>query len=157
MPSYPKCSRVEIRTYLVDEYEGGRDYELTAFMGGSTVGSMDLSTQELEGRPILGVEYAKVLTPRCGIGTKLYERALQLACENGIPLASDTARTVASEGFWAKQTTKGRAHCYLGDRPGRRLRHTPGGFDTEGTWPCYRYAMREACPRKLDLSGRRRR
>lgn len=48
---------------------------------------------------------------RQGVGTKLYERAARIACEAryGAPLASDTDRSPMSEGFWRKQTGKGRA------------------------------------------------
>jgi hypothetical protein len=157
--TYPKCGTVTIQHYIDDEYEGGRDYKLTAIMNGKFVGAMDLTTTELDdGEPIMAVEYAKVIAHRrCGIGTKLYEKALALACENRLPLASDSQRTEASEGFWSKQAKKGRAVCYLSDVPAGRLHHSPTGFTTVGKWPCYRYVMREACPRKMDLSGRRRR
>lgn len=156
----PKCGRVDIRTYLKDKWEGGADYELTALMEGQFVGNMDLETVELEelgDAPVMAVTYAKVLSPRCGIGTKLYERALKLACKHDIPLASDFARTEASEGFWSKQVAKGRAVCSRTDISGEKLKHVPRGFDTIGSWTCRRYVMREACPRSMDLSGRRRR
>lgn len=44
------------------------------------------------------------------VGTKLYERAAQIACEStGKPLASDWRRSSDAEAFWKKQVRKGRA------------------------------------------------
>ena len=47
---------------------------------------------------------------RQGIATKMYELAARTACDVfKKPLASDTARSGAAEGFWEKQEQKGRA------------------------------------------------
>jgi hypothetical protein len=154
---HPKCGKLDFGVEVTDEWEGGRDYLIEVQLAGRFAGKMDLATVDIDGQPALAIEYAKVETPRCGIGTKLYEQALRLACRDGVPLASDWSRTEASEQLWQKQARKGRAVCYLADEPGRKLQMTPGGFDKVGTWPCRRYVMREACPRKIDLSGRKRR
>lgn len=46
---------------------------------------------------------------RRGLGTKAYEALANWACANDFTLYSDSSRTDASEGFWRKQTAKGRA------------------------------------------------
>jgi hypothetical protein len=123
--------------------------------GDDSVGFLSLEVRELEG--ILKVADANVQMPGCGLGTKLYERGLQIACDRGLRLASSTSRTVASEGFWKKQVRKKRARCVL-PQPTRQWRHIPGAGYEETTrmWPCGRYAMLQACPRGMSLKGRRR-
>jgi hypothetical protein len=49
--------------------------------------------------------------PRCGLGTKLYEAAARHLCKRGLRLASGEIRSYAADGFWQKQTRKGRAEC----------------------------------------------
>jgi hypothetical protein len=126
-------------------------------MNGYEVGFMGLDFARADGRRVLAVDYVSVSAPRCGIGTKIYQRALQLACDHKVKLASGSRRTGASEHFWRKQVRKRRAHCIITDEPADRLYDDGEKFHTMGEWPCGRYAMREACPRKMDLSGRRRR
>jgi GNAT superfamily N-acetyltransferase len=46
-----------------------------------------------------------------GIGTRMYELALEEACKRGVPLVSDTMRSRFAEAFWRKQARKGRAAC----------------------------------------------
>lgn len=58
---------------------------------------------------------------RRGLGTKGYEALAAWACANNYVLTSDQARTDASEGFWKKQLTKGRAEY---DAESRKYRLT---------------------------------
>ncbi len=61
------------------------------------------------GHPVLQVHYIETDRHREGIGTGLYERAAQDACEAGMMLASPKyGRNAKSGGFWAKQQRKGR-------------------------------------------------
>lgn len=53
---------------------------------------------------------------RRGLGTKGYEALAAWACANNFVLTSDQARTDASEGFWKKQLTKGRAEYVTENR-----------------------------------------
>ena len=65
-----------------------------------------------EGPALMRVVHARATEPGLGIGTKLYEAAARVACRRfRLPLASDTARSSFSEGFWQKQVRKGRASC----------------------------------------------
>jgi hypothetical protein len=48
---------------------------------------------------------------RKGYGTRLYEKAANDACDQGLRLMSSTERSVFSEAFWRKQRRKGRAVC----------------------------------------------
>lgn len=58
---------------------------------------------------------------RRGLGTKGYEALATWACANDFVLTSDQERTDASEGFWKKQRTKGRAEY---DSESRKYRLT---------------------------------
>jgi hypothetical protein len=147
----PSCGPVKLRVEPTTE-----GYKIKAFTNGDEAGFMGLAPDR-HGKPFLVVEYVIVKKHRrCGIGTKMYERALQLACEDRVRLASGHLRTEASESFWRKQAQKGRASCVSG-KPATRLRPPEEGMGPSGEWECGRYAMREACPRKIDLSGRRQR
>lgn len=151
--THPSCGPIQLVVEPTRRTKGG--YKMTALMDGARAGFMGLAAERY-GKPYLVVEAVIVDTRRrCGIGTKMYERALQLACENGLRLASGHMRTEASEGFWKKQTRKGRAQC-VSDKSAVRLSPPEQGMHPDGEWPCGRYAMREVCPRKIDLSGRRR-
>jgi hypothetical protein len=145
----PACSRIRIEVEPTRRTKGG--YKISAFTNGDKAGFIGLERDRRGGR-YLTVEYAVVTADRrCGIGTKMYERALQLACELGLPLASGHSRTPASEGFWRKQERKGRARC-VSQKPASRLAPAEEGMGPRGEWPCGQYAMREACPRKIDLT-----
>jgi GNAT superfamily N-acetyltransferase len=48
-------------------------------------------------------------------GTRLYEQALEEACNLNLPLSSDIQRSEFSEAFWRKQVAKGRARCVPGE------------------------------------------
>ncbi len=86
---------------------------------------------------------------RCGVGTKLYTAAAKYGCAHGTPLASDTLRSVDSQGFWAKQEQKGRAFCV----EKASYSHTRGdaGEVRLGRGNCKRYQLK--CP-VTDLSKR---
>lgn len=97
---------------------------------------------------------------RCGVGTRLYERALAFACKEKKPLLSDDLRTAASDGFWQKQVAKGRAQCikpaFVGDEASmRRLMKVPSTTAAYGRSGCVQYRF-NGCG-YADLNGRRRR
>lgn len=55
------------------------------------------------------------LLARCpGLGTKLYETAAKVACQQGTSLAGSPMRSAFSERFWQRQVQKGRANCGAG-------------------------------------------
>ena len=98
---------------------------------GSVLADLYVGTQHI-GRFIAGkiksqrrlqVAHAFVLPDweRRGLGTKGYEALASWACANNFVLTSDQARTDASEGFWKKQLTKGRAEY---DSESRKYRLT---------------------------------
>lgn len=138
-----KCGKLTINVFQDDD-----GAYLRAYINGERAAAMNLAEAFVRDDAVLVVENVIVKDEyqRCGIGTKLYERAMQLACADGIQLASDEIRSDQSEGFWKKQLSKRRAKCIRGT--GWRL--------PEGRWACSRYVMREACPHKIDLSGLKR-
>jgi ferredoxin-thioredoxin reductase catalytic subunit len=108
------------------------------------------STLPFKGKPIVAVADIRVDSDiqRCGVGTKLYELLQQEACKERAHLASDVYRTRFSEGFWKKQRRRGRAYCPRDERRGVKL---DDQGKRVGTWPCYRYVMREVCPERGSL------
>lgn len=145
------CPALDIR-----HQERGNKIAIAAFRRGTDtpVGKMML----VDGPSLLSVSYAHVEPEmqHCGIGTKLYEHAVKVACDYQKPLASDDARTRYSEAFWQKQERKGRARCVREPDPdldiGVQLDEEwrPTGF-----WDCGQYALNEACPSDPSLAGRR--
>ena len=88
---------------------------------------------------------------RCGYGTKLYEKMRDVACDYGVPLASDRIRSEFSDGFWRKQLRKGRAKCASPVYPDQ--------LEDEGIpedSPCGTFVMKQACPRDRSLAGSKR-
>lgn len=148
-------------TFKTDRYQSGPDavlIDVDAYMQDRKVGGAGMLITGRGADKLAAVSAMGAVTKRCGIGTRLYEHLYKIACDERARLASDTKRTEASEGFWRKQARKGRARCLSREVPGTRLSsESKLMFRPVGNWPCYRYAMREACPRKIDLSGRRRR
>ena len=92
---------------------------------------------------------------RCGIGTKLYEKALKLSCERGMKLRSDRQRSAYSNSFWLKQQTKGRAVCERKSKPPEGFQVSPGDV-VFGRSGCDRFAIKKPCE-VPDLRGARRR
>ncbi len=145
------CKLLRFKTYT-----SGSRVVIEAKIATAEVGTIELGRDEVG----MMVHYVFVESPRCGIGTKLYEQAQRYACGAGLHLASDTTRTHESEAFWAKQVSRGRAQCIDTTRKGLRLRFNreSGGYfedvpkNEPGEWPCRQYRMRVACPGKYDLS-----
>jgi hypothetical protein len=106
--------------------------------------------------PSLVVSMVKAKRLRCGVGTRIYEQALKLACKHQRRLTSDTSRTVYSEKFWRKQVRKGRARCIDRSRPAAKLTYEDGYFAHVGEWPCLRYRMKTTCPQRFELGRGRR-
>jgi hypothetical protein len=89
------------------------EFVIEALHGSRIVGDIYVHVGRYAAKSLLVVESIDVSgdVRRCGVGTKLYEAAAKLACSRGLRLASDTFRTEASDGFWAKQVAKKRAVC----------------------------------------------
>jgi GNAT superfamily N-acetyltransferase len=110
-------------------------YRVTAFDPNNTPrGEIDVEFNLDNGVPVSAqIKWISVRSDmqRCGVGTKLYERAARLACADGLKLQSDTVRSSNAEAFWEKQVRKKRAVC-LGPHP-RRSRD------------CFQYRLK-SCP-----------
>lgn len=90
---------------------------------------------------------------RCGLGTRLYEKAAKIACaEAKAPLNSDMERTAASQGFWEKQVRKGRAHCAMPADPAF-VSKGADGESVYGRGDCDHYVLK--CPAPASLAGKR--
>lgn len=120
---------------------------------GELVADADLMLRKREKRAT--VDYIRVNREfeRCGVGTKIYEKMLEIACATGMRFTSDISRTDASEGFWRKQVKKGRARCVKNGGPGDKLNER---FDKVGFWECERYELKERCPVDRSLAGVRK-
>lgn len=90
---------------------------------------------------------------RCQLATRMYEAAATYACRHGHALQSDTLRSVASQGFWAKQTDKGRAKCAKRAGVFEAPQHDGPHYGRGG---CDHYRL-TTCATPVDLSGRTRR
>lgn len=66
---------------------------------------------------VTGIAIARGGPYRSGLGTALYEVALEHACSEGIRIHSDFYRSHFAEAFWRKQFKKGRARCVKRNRP----------------------------------------
>ena len=122
----------------------------------------DMPPADKRGRPRLAV-IAIAVDPtmqRCGVGTKLYAMAAQLACHENRTLVSDESRTKCSDGFWKKQVAKKRAKCAKKwpEAPGTHWADdAPGcGGPAEGRSGCSFYALTKPCPTSLEGPKRRR-
>ena len=93
---------------------------------------------------------------RCGLATRLYTKAAKYACDNlRRPLQSDTLRTAASDGFWRKQVSKGRAGCVQAANDTYAKKADPT-MAIEGRNKCAFYTLK-SCAGAADLTGPRRR
>jgi GNAT superfamily N-acetyltransferase len=98
--------------FVVEQF--GRAFSVIAMDCKASVGRVAAMEIETSQGRVMQVRAARVVpgAQRKGVGTKLYERAAQIACRDfGAPLASDSDRTAAAEGFWRKQVTKRRARA----------------------------------------------
>jgi GNAT superfamily N-acetyltransferase len=88
---------------------------------------------------------------RCGVGTRLYERAAQIACKDfKLPLSSDSERSGYAQGFWEKQVRKGRATCVKAV-PERRSNCASDALVGRGG--CERYKLTCPAPKSLAQAG----
>jgi len=141
----PKVARIDVTHRPADKYT------LVAFdRAGNSLGTMDLEVKTERGQRFTQVVWAFTRQTGAGVGTKLYERAARVACQEGAPLSSDTRRTKYSEQFWRKQAQKGRATC----RVPTGGKHLSDDFAHVGTWSCGRYAL--SCPAPRSLRGVKR-
>jgi murein DD-endopeptidase MepM/ murein hydrolase activator NlpD len=134
---------------------GNFDIEVTDASGKIVA---ELNTERSSNQMIIGMVKVDPGIQRCGVGTRLYERAAARGCNKGLLLRSDSWRTPASEGFWKKQEKKGRARCVVGTGiPGKRLmpdmsfERDPAGKNK--LWECDWYEMNDACPDTLADAG----
>lgn len=83
---------------------------------GGPVAKASFWSFEEGGKRLLKVGHIKTVrgARRSGIGTALYEIALEKACAEGRQLVSDDSRSEWAEAFWRKQRAKGRASCVSG-------------------------------------------
>lgn len=180
MPTKKSCPRLEIRCQSVGKgalleckaYQAGKappkyrrseDELLDLFVHPERVpdpvGELWLEEMDVGGKPSLEVSFISlgVNAKRCGVGTKLYEKALKVACKRGRRLVSDSSRTAASEGFWKKQVRKGRAVCASTAQGSGATQLTPQMDPTGKRWPCHRYSMKSPCLPGGSLAGPKRR
>lgn len=123
------------------------------------------------------VEISDPKLRRAKLGTKLYEKALELTCREGLRLGSSSMRSEFSEAFWRKQVRKGRARCEGGKGVGpgsyyripraellelglqdsevreatRKLPKPKRDAQGEGFWRCPRYVIKKETCRKPEL------
>lgn len=93
-------------------YERKRDGYYIARQGTRIVGALE--TNLVFGRTVAQVSLVEPDMLGQGIGSKLYAMALEDACVNRAPLASDIHRSVFAEGWWRKQARRRRAVCHKG-------------------------------------------
>jgi GNAT superfamily N-acetyltransferase len=142
--------------------------ENIALMISAYVGSRKVGFITLRNKISVGFIDVHPSMQRCGLGTRLYEKAAKIACEEaGVGLQSDIERTTASQGFWNKQVAKGRAHCvepasdemeqYIDRRKQQGI--APTGEEeitpSMGRGGCYFFKLQ--CPAPKSLAGKRRR
>lgn len=77
-------------------------------------GTLRALRQPARGKPSFFGVYSTHVVPGLrgrGLGTRMYEEAARVACEQGGPLASDHDDRLSppAQGFWEKQRRKGRA------------------------------------------------
>lgn len=86
-----------------------------------TIARAQFEAFELRGKRMLKV--ASINTEagvrRAGVGTAIYELALDQACERDMQLVSDAHRSEWAEAFWREQRAKGRAVCLNGNGKGK--------------------------------------
>lgn len=136
------CQLLQVtRSPVGDEYHD-QLFKVTCQSEGVQAGSLTAWRRSESGETVMSVRDIGVNRRRHGIGTQLYEKAAEVACEEfGLPLASDrsTSRSKMSEGFWKKQLKKKRARC-IGESGSKR---------------CYMAVL--SCPAPVSLDGTRRR
>lgn len=147
------CPRFKIRTVEYGwskEKPTAADFEMT--VGVRRIGRLMTSVQgnSLE---VTSIAIDDPNQRRCGLGTKLYEAAAKWGCERGLKLTSDVLRTTDSQGFWEKQTRKGRARCLVGAPAKASTEDTGGPRMGRGSCGMYQLVSCDA----TDLSRRRRR
>lgn len=112
-----------------------------AYEGDALVGRLELR-EHGEGLKITRARIEAKLK-RCGLGTKLYDRAVSLATEQGKRIVSDSARTPSNDAFWRRMQKRGRAEC-IDSSGGTKITTRKGsGFEEaeKGGYTCKRYAL----------------
>lgn len=153
------CKRL---TFALDatEYDGDRAHFLATAKDGAVLqGAItgDVVIDEDSGGLFFNVGTVRVedAARRCGIATRLYELLAEEGCKRRMPMRSDTYRSKASEAFWKKQVTKGRARCVEKPRGKGAIKLNDAMqpiYDVHGLplrWACLRYQMDDPCPTSL--------
>jgi GNAT superfamily N-acetyltransferase len=116
----PKCPRLTFRVTVEgddDDYSAESDYAYSITARDplrNWVGQIEVDLMYSDGELIqasVGLINVDRDLQRCGVGTRLYERAARIACKRGVKLRSDTSRSNKAEAFWRKQERKGRVVC----------------------------------------------
>lgn len=140
------CPRVRFVREALNPNDRLGPVAIKAFVGPRQVGIITI-------RNLISVGFVDVHPgmQRCGLGTRLYEKAAKITCEGGHGLRSDIERTAASQGFWEKQVRKGRAECAERVEP----QTAPDNESILGRGGCDHYRLK--CPAPTSLAGRKRR
>ena len=136
---------------------------ITAYLDGEEVGSLSLDTDR--GALVVGMIHVDDKVKRKGIGTVLYEAAVDLGCKTKLAIRSDNTRSPFAEAFWRKQESKGRAVCRKGSAQGvvyyppewdRLTPEQKASLPHANRWPCMQWEISAPCETK-SLEGVRRR
>jgi hypothetical protein len=148
----PPKGTCPVYTFELNDHSGS--FEIIARDGtGMKAGVIKVDEVEstIEGGyiPLVSWSHTELGHRRCGLGTKLYERAAQAACKLfQEPLHSDLTRSGMSDGFWQKQVKKGRAICVLkGDPPASYRLETDTIKDRSS---CIQYRLKTCAVTVLD-------
>lgn len=140
---------------------------ITALVDGKRAGSLELYGDD--GGLVVGTIEVSDKHRRRGIGTALYEAAVELGCRARLPVMSDSMRSPFAEAFWRKQHAKGRAVCRgdggsvfwepsyraLPDEVKARL-PKPQVYEGAEQWPCTRFVISAPCATR-SLEGLKKR
>jgi GNAT superfamily N-acetyltransferase len=151
-------------TFKIDRDASGGGFQIRAQvperLGPLTMGVIEVEPDDQDGRLRVAWIRTEDSVRRCGLGTKLYERAAVEACRSRRVLTSDITRSESSDGFWQKQVKKGRATCKAIPAELTHLktvaRFSAPGEKIAGRSNCWFYKLK-SCKVAAELSGTRRR
>jgi len=141
----------------------GGGAHITAYYDGEEVGSLSLDPDR--GALVVGMIHVDDAAKRKGVGTALYEAAVDLGCKTKLAIRSDNTRSPFAEAFWMKQERKGRATCRKGSAQGvvyyppeydRLTPEQKAALPRASRWPCMQYEISAPCATK-SLEGLKKR
>lgn len=143
----------------------GGGAHIRAFFDGEEVGSLSLDADRCA--LVVGMIHVDDEAKRKGIGTALYEAAVDLGCKTKLAIRSDNTRSPFAEAFWMKQQRKARAMCLTGSAQG--VVYYPPEYDrltpeqkaalprpSGNRWPCRQWEISAPCATK-SLEGVKKR